>query len=268
MGLFSGIESSLEKYIEGFFKDKFSSDARVQPTDVAKKLARAMRDKRKVSVSNVYVPNEYVIYLHSSDYNNIKPMSLMLSKELSDYLIKKAEEKNFTLVSRPNIRFEELAEVEPGDIIVESNFGVGDIESQQHLELKQRNDAKEKNDVYEEHQDTRSYQSLSDTAPIPLLNQQTMAVLIVEEGNEVGREYGLSDYRTSLGRRDTCDIVLSDSGISRRHAQIEKIGGRFWVTDLNSTNGTSVNGLPIEKKELTSGDVITVGNTVLIFKEF
>lgn len=264
MGLFSGIENSLEKYIEGFFKDKFSSDARVQPTDIAKKLARAMRDKRKVSVSNVYVPNEYVVYLSGSDYNNIKPMSLMLSEELSDYLLKKAEEKNFTLVSRPNIRFEELAGTELGDIVVESSFGIVDVDSQKISE------SNERNDIYEELQNTRSYQapqSLSDTAPIPILKQQPTAVLIVEEGNEVGREYRLSNYRTSLGRRDTCDIVLTDSGISRRHAQIEKIGGRFWITDLNSTNGTSVNGLAIEKKELTSGDVITVGNTVLSFKE-
>ena len=255
MGLFSELESSLEKYIEGFFKDKFSSDARVQPTDIAKKLAKAMREKRKVSISNVYVPNEYIVYLHSSDYINIKPMASMLSEELADYLIQKANEKNFTMVNRPCIRYEELAETEPGDIIVECNFA----------EVSDPNE----NDLQEEGvQETRSYQPFSDTAPIPVLIPKASAVLIVEEGVDVGKEFTLDSYRVCLGRRDTCDIVLSDSSISRRHAQFEKNSGRFWITDLNSTNGTSVNGLPIEKTELTSGDVITVGNTVLIFKEF
>ncbi|RYD04592.1 hypothetical protein N752_14560 [Desulforamulus aquiferis] len=71
-----------------------------------------------------------------------------------------------------------------------------------------------------------------------------------------------------MGRRDSCDIVLLDSSISRRHAQLEPAGGRYWLTDLGSTNGTYLNGLLVEKVELTSGDVISLGSTVLIFKEF
>ncbi|MDD2554370.1 MAG: DUF3662 domain-containing protein, partial [Desulfotomaculaceae bacterium] len=66
MGMFSGLEGSLEKYIEGFFKDKISG--RVQPADIAKKLAREMRDCKRVSVSNIYVPNEYIVFLHHSDW--------------------------------------------------------------------------------------------------------------------------------------------------------------------------------------------------------
>jgi hypothetical protein len=57
------------KNIEGFFKDNFSG--RVQPVDIAKKLAREMRDNRRVSISNIYVPNEYTVFLHQSDWESI-----------------------------------------------------------------------------------------------------------------------------------------------------------------------------------------------------
>lgn len=258
--LFSGLENSLEKYIEGFFKDKFSTDAKVQPMDVAKKLARAMRDKRKVSVANVYVPNEYTIFLNGADFNTIKPMEHLLVDELADYLIKKAAEKNFTLVSRPRIEFSESTEVEQGDIVVETDFGAIDS-----IDI---DNPKEGHLVRDTDQNTRNYHPLSDTTPIPILKKQVSAVLIVEEGTDVGKEYALDDHQTSVGRRDACDIVINDTSISRRHAQFEKTSGRFWVVDLNSTNGTFVNGLPIEKVELNDGDVITLGKTVLIFKEF
>ncbi len=261
MRLFSGLEDSLEKYIEGFFKDKFSSNAKVQPTDIAKKLARVMRDKRRVSVSNVYVPNQYTVHLHPSDYSIIAPMAPMLAAELADYLIQKAEEKKFTMIGRPQLIFDEGEGLGPGDISIESTFGVPDSGEVRAAPPQPPADGDE------DFQETRNFRPLRDTAPIPRLTTGITASLYVEEGSEAGEQFILGDYRIILGRRDTCDIVLADSSVSRRHTQFEQAGGRFWITDLGSTNGTFVNGMAIEKTELTSGDVITVGNTVLIFKE-
>lgn len=262
MGLFSGLEDSLEKYIEGFFKDKFSSDARVQPTDIAKKLARAMKDNRRVSVSNVYVPNQYIVLLHPEDYLPIKPMAALISKEMADYLVQKATEKKFTLVGQPQIMFTQDNSLQPGEIKIDSHFAEVTPD-----EVKSITPTWYQEETDDEQQDTRQYQPIQDTAPLPKIQSTVTATLLVEEGKDAGKEFPLGPYRTILGRRDTCDIMLSDHSVSRRHAQFEQVAGRFWLTDLNSTNGTYVNGLPIEKVELTSGDVITVGNTVLIFKE-
>lgn len=259
MGLFSGLENSLEKYIEGFFKDKFSSQTRVQPHDIAKKLARTMRNKRRVSVANIYVPNRYTIVLSQEDFDGLKAITQPLAEELADYLIKKAAEKEFTLVSRPSIEFIQQEDLQPGDFIIESSYEMLEADAEPSQELPEQ-----ELDL----QVTRGYQPFSDTAPLPSLQQRFSASLLVEEGVDAGKEIPISDLRSSLGRRDTCDIVINDTSVSRRHAQIERIGGRYWLTDLNSTNGTFVNGLPIEKAELTSGDVITVGNTVLVFKEY
>ncbi|SHJ95911.1 FhaA domain-containing protein [Desulforamulus aeronauticus] len=263
MRLFSGLENSLEKYIEGFFKDKFSSQARVQPHDIAKKLARSMRDKRRVSVANIYVPNSYTVLLNSEDFESLKAITQPLAEELADYLINKAAEKEFTLVSRPRIEFAQQEDLQPGDFVIESNYEIPEPNADVAIST-----TKEALEPELDLQQPKGYQALSDTAPLPNIKEKIAASLVVEEGADAGKEFPLNDFRTSFGRRDTCDIIINDTGVSRRHAQVEKIGGRYWLTDLNSTNGTFVNGLPIDKMELSTGDVITVGNTVLIFKEF
>jgi hypothetical protein len=103
MGVFSVFEGSLEKYIDSFFKDKFGG--RVQPVDIAKKLAREMRDCRRVSISNVYVPNIYTVFLNPEDHADIEPLRKTLAKELEDYVAKKAAEKRYTLTGQPAIKF-------------------------------------------------------------------------------------------------------------------------------------------------------------------
>lgn len=262
MRLFSGLESSLEKYIEGFFKGKFSTtDNPIHPTDIAKKLARTMRDKRRISVSKVYVPNEYNVLLHPSDFLYIRPMIPLLTKELGEFLLQNAEDKKFTLVAVPLINFSEQQELEPGDIIVESKFGLAES-GETPVPL---TPAQSKNNP--EYEETRAYEKFSDTAPLVKPSQIYFASLVIEEGADLGKEFLLSAAHSSIGRRDTCDIVLNDNSISRRHAQIEKNNEGFYISDLNSTNGTHVNGLLIDTYKLTSGDVITLGNTILIFKE-
>ena len=61
-------------------------------------------------------------------------------------------------------------------------------------------------------------------------------------------------------------MVLSDSNVSRRHAELRRKGDGIFVTDLGSTNGTRVNGVPIREQLLASGDEISVGSTRLIFE--
>jgi pSer/pThr/pTyr-binding forkhead associated (FHA) protein len=69
-----------------------------------------------------------------------------------------------------------------------------------------------------------------------------------------------------IGRLPECEIVLQDSNVSRRHAELRRSGDGVFVTDLGSTNGTRVNGTPIREQMLTSGDEVSVGSTRLIFE--
>lgn len=69
-----------------------------------------------------------------------------------------------------------------------------------------------------------------------------------------------------IGRMPECDVVLSDSNVSRRHAELRRNGDNTFITDLGSTNGTKVNGVSVHEQMLTSGDQITVGSTTIIFE--
>jgi pSer/pThr/pTyr-binding forkhead associated (FHA) protein len=83
----------------------------------------------------------------------------------------------------------------------------------------------------------------------------------------VGKSYALASNTVTLGRDASCDIVLNDANISRRHAQFtQDVIGTWKVTDLNSTNGTRVNGSIITSALLRDGDEVAVGVTILEFR--
>ncbi len=99
----------------------------------------------------------------------------------------------------------------------------------------------------------------------------TSACLVVIQGREIGRDYRLRRRSLVIGRDPEVDIPIPDDSVSRRHARVEVTAGtdgspqRYTITDLQSTNHTFVNGQTIEKADLTDGDKIQVGDTVLKF---
>jgi hypothetical protein len=81
-----------------------------------------------------------------------------------------------------------------------------------------------------------------------------------------GRRVSVGTEPLVIGRLPECDVVLADSNVSRRHAELRRKGDGVFVTDLGSTNGTRVNGTPVREQLLTSGDEVSVGSTRLIFE--
>jgi len=74
-----------------------------------------------------------------------------------------------------------------------------------------------------------------------------------------GQQVVLGEYLLSLGRLPECTITFDDTNVSRNHAEIRPHGNGFVITDLNSTNGTTVNGNPITHRRLEDGDRIRLG---------
>jgi hypothetical protein len=81
-----------------------------------------------------------------------------------------------------------------------------------------------------------------------------------------GRRIPVGTEPVVIGRLPECEVVLPDSNVSRRHAEIRRKDDGVFVTDLGSTNGTRVNGTPVREQLLTSGDEVSVGSTKLIFE--
>ncbi|MBM4047830.1 MAG: FHA domain-containing protein, partial [Planctomycetes bacterium] len=68
-----------------------------------------------------------------------------------------------------------------------------------------------------------------------------------------------------IGRGEQCDVRLADAAVSRFHCQFKGLAKFCVLTDLDSANGTFVNGEKVQSKQLGTGDVVTVGSTKLIF---
>jgi Protein of unknown function (DUF3662)/Inner membrane component of T3SS, cytoplasmic domain len=81
-----------------------------------------------------------------------------------------------------------------------------------------------------------------------------------------GRRVQIGTEPLVIGRLPECGVVLADSNVSRRHAELRRAGDTVVLTDLGSTNGTRVNGAPIRERILASGDEVSVGSTRLIFE--
>jgi predicted component of type VI protein secretion system len=71
---------------------------------------------------------------------------------------------------------------------------------------------------------------------------------------------------TNIGRDPGCELMLDNLGVSRRHAQLREVEGKFLVEDLNSTNGVFVNGRRVTTSEVTPGDEIKIGKFTLILQ--
>ncbi len=70
-----------------------------------------------------------------------------------------------------------------------------------------------------------------------------------------------------IGRDEACDIVLPAPMVSRRHARIDQLGDTYWIEDLNSTNGTFVNDIPVTRAEIHNGDLISIAANILVFDD-
>ena len=91
----------------------------------------------------------------------------------------------------------------------------------------------------------------------------SIASLEIATGDFAGTTYALGPGQTRIGRNPTTDITLLDHGISREHAVVTRdaTAGTHRVEDLNSTNGTRVNGKAVQTATLSDGDEIEMGHT-------
>ncbi len=93
------------------------------------------------------------------------------------------------------------------------------------------------------------------------------ATLLVIQGVDQGMRFEIRDEPVGIGRGIGNAIRILDTEVSRMHATIECAEGEYFIADQNSSNGTYVNGLAIERKKLVGGDQIQFGRTVFLFSD-
>ncbi|HEX2044775.1 MAG TPA: DUF3662 and FHA domain-containing protein [Gaiellaceae bacterium] len=256
MNVLRSIEHRIESLVEGVFGRAFRSH--VQPVELARKLAKEMDEHKSVSVSRVYVPNEYTLYLAPSDREQFSSYEDSLLTELSDYLSEHARREGYALLSTPRVLMEEDEDLHVGE------FGIATRMAQPR-----RGGAPAPADVTPQAEpgETRIYKppvsteavSPEDIAALGLAH--TPPVLAVG-----GERHEVSKERLVIGRSRECDVTLDDPNVSRRHAELRRENGAFWIVDLGSTNGVEVNGERVERARLDLDDRIVLGTTELRFE--
>lgn len=92
-----------------------------------------------------------------------------------------------------------------------------------------------------------------------------MAKLIVSIDGVVIREVELNKERTSIGRRPYNDVVIDNLAVSGEHAALVRNGNDFLAEDLNSTNGSYLNGKALKRERLNNGDILEIGKYKIKF---
>jgi len=92
-----------------------------------------------------------------------------------------------------------------------------------------------------------------------------MALLRVITGPDVGATAEVRESPVTIGRGIDCALQVTDEHVSVVHAVVEPVDAGFRVRDLESTGGTAVNGKPVLERRLLFGDIITVGETTIVF---
>jgi hypothetical protein len=248
---------SIEQKIEGLFEGVFGRAFRthVQPVELARKLAKEMDDHRTVSVSRVYVPNEYTVYLAPDDRVQFETYETSLIDELQQYLGEHVRREEYALLSPPRVLIETDADLEVGV------FGI----ATRMVQPERRPAAAEEPASQEEPGATMIYrpkQGATEAAtPEELGVEREVVALEVD-----GRRHEVDKRRLVIGRSRDCDIQLADPNVSRRHAELRQEGASFWIIDLDSTNGIEVNGRRLKRAKLEDGDAITLGSTEVVFR--
>jgi pSer/pThr/pTyr-binding forkhead associated (FHA) protein len=254
MTVLRNIEAKIESLFEGVFGRAFRTN--VQPVELARKLVKEMEDHRVISVSRLYVPNEYTVYLSPADREQFASYEPSLIGELQDYLAENARREKYVLLSPPTVSFETDEDLDVGE------FGIATRMAQGGRQV-----------------------TPDDSPPLPDVEPgatmvykpkvpETEAVSAEELGLEReiatltlnGKSFPLEKRRIVIGRSKDCDIQVADSNVSRRHAEVRQEGAAHWLVDLDSTNGTEVNGRRLKRAKLRPGDTITVGATELVFR--
>ena len=259
MSVLRTLEEKIAGLVEGTFGRVFRSE--VRPVELARKLAKEMDEHRTVSVSRTYVPNEYVVWLSPQDRERYEGVEQAVIDELGAYLLEHARRERLALVSRPQIEFRTDDRLALGEFGIQARLvQPAEPAAGQPAQHEARPADMGHTMVYST--SDRHQSALSEVGSGAGVARRR-AIVVAD-----GKRLVVPPGGALIGRSRECDIVLQDSNVSRRHAEIRPSGGDSWtITDLGSTNGVRVNGRRLDAPApLQTGDEITVGTVDVRFE--
>jgi hypothetical protein len=214
--------------------------ARLEPVEIAKRLARAMEAERVIGPAGPIAPNGFTVRLSAKDYAGYESVREALEKELASHLLSVARERRLQLLAAPIVH----VEVDPG--LRRHQFAViGRLaEAPSPPGGSQR---------------TERFAAVTPAAPAQRPGKTQLAVTLTSIGTDAVTASRVDRFPFAIGRALDNQLVLDDSRVSRYHATLLVEDAGCKVRDLDSTNGTWVNGIRVREKRLLDGDVISLG---------
>lgn len=252
-----GILRDIEKKLEGFFTDLFGKAFRsgIQPIEVARKLLWEMDSNKRVGVSAVYAPNRYVVLFSVADREKLAGVEEEVVTEMRKYLKEHAAKSGYRTSGGLQLVFETDPELGLGEFGIATEYVQDPADVSQSLEMKTM--------VYSPPPEP------DEEKPAPLRSRMAVksrALLRVK--GKGGRKVIITGDRVGIGRSRDNGLVIDDSKTSRNHGEVVRDDfGRFEYHDLGSTNGSMLNGVPIQSAVLSDGDVLTIGLTEVSFAQ-
>ena len=232
MGVLQRFERRLEGLVEGAFARVFGGV--VQPVEVAAALQREAADKKQiVGQGRVLVPNAFVVEVGTTDLERFGEWDEQLRKELAGMVAEHAKEQGWSFVGPVQVAFEQVGELATGVFRIRSRV-IADASAEPA------------------------------TSSSPASRGLGRPRLLIPGNPE--RVVPLTRPVTVVGRGAEADLRLPDTGVSRAHAELRLTGDVVRVVDLDSTNGTVVNGQRVRESDLADGDRLDIGATSLVFR--
>jgi len=254
MSVLRNIEHKIEGLFEGVFGRAFRTH--VQPVELARKLVKEMEDHRVISVSRLYVPNEYTLYLSPADRAQFEDYEESLLSELQDYLAENARREKYVMLSAPRVLMETDPDLDVGEFGIATRMAQGGPEPPPP-EAPAPAVAPGATMVYKPKQPVTQA-----VTPEELGLQREVVTLSWDS-----EQHEIEKRRVVIGRSKDCDIQVSDPNVSRRHAEVRRAGDSYVLVDLDSTNGVEVGGKRVKRLDLSDGSRFTIGSTEIVFSE-
>jgi hypothetical protein len=208
---------------------------------------------RTASVSRVYVPNQYTVWLSGEDHTRLEGYERSLEHELSGYLLEHARRHDYALLTRPEVKLE-----------TDERLRLGEFGIQTRLVKPPARQGGSPSQGEPGHTMVYSVppkQSRRERRRPEGRLIETKAIVSLDD-----RRYVLDGPVARIGRSRDCDCVISDPNVSRQHAELRRGSTGDWqIVDLGSTNGIKVNDRRVDRSRLAPGDEVTLGTTRFVF---
>ena len=236
MTVLRNIEQKIEALFEGVFGRAFRTH--VQPVELARKLAKEMDDHRMVSVSRVYAPNEYSVYLSPADREQFDELRGVPAQRAPG-VPRRARPPRVLRAPQPpegahgHRRGPRSRRVRDRD--AHGAAGAGEAPAEPV-----RRAGPGATMVYRPQAPATAGRDPGELGVEP--------EVVTLDAN--GTQHRSTRSSVVIGRSRECDIRLADPNVSRRHAEVRHEGAAYWILDLGSTNGLTVNGRRQQRAKL------------------